>query len=163
QRLDQRSHLAIDPENHIRRSLVTPEVRPDDDEIGTEPDGSRHRHRRVHAEHTPLVARSGDPASFVGVTSHGNQPPPKRRVVVLLDRRVERIHVDVENPPHNSSLTRAGTSCADRTRADTREASSPVSSRSSQMRVTPHRPAGTISWYQLHATCTQPSGFTRSR
>ena len=76
------------------------EVRPDDDELRAEPHGARHRHRRAHAERARLVARRRDDAALVGVAADGDRLAAQRRVVALLDGRVEGVHVDVEDAPH---------------------------------------------------------------
>ena len=62
----------------------------------------RHRHRRVDAERARLVARGGDDAAAVGLSADGERLAAQRRVVALLDRRVERVHVDVENASNQS-------------------------------------------------------------
>ena len=80
-------------------------VRPDDDERRAEPDGPRHRHRRVHAERARLVARGGDDAASGRAGRRRRRACRERRVVALLDRRVERVHVDVENAAHRDYNT----------------------------------------------------------
>ena len=55
------------------------------------------------AERTPNVARlvagGGDDAALVGIAADGDRLAAQLRVVALLDGRVERVHVDVEDAP----------------------------------------------------------------
>ena len=60
----------------------------------------RHRHRREHAERARLVARGGHDAAAIRLAADGERSAAQRRIVALLDRRVERVHVDVKDPAH---------------------------------------------------------------
>ena len=100
-RLDQRRDLAKNGEHRGRCRLVFREIRRDDDERGAEADGSGHRDRRTHAEGARLVAGRSDHAAPIGPAADRDRLAAKRWVVALLDRRVERVHVDVENPANH--------------------------------------------------------------
>ncbi len=97
-RFDQGRDLAEDREHCRRCRLVTGEVGTDDRQRGAQPDGLRHRHRRVNTEHARLVAGGGHDTALVGAATDDDGSAAKRRIVALLDRRVEGIHVDVKNP-----------------------------------------------------------------
>ena len=56
----------------------------------------RHRHRRVHAERARLVARVPHDAP-VAEPADDHRLAAQRRVVELLDRREERVEVDVQD------------------------------------------------------------------
>ena len=84
----------------VRCGLVPREIGRHDDERRAQPDRLRHRHRRADAERPRLVARRGDDAALVGLAADGERLAAQRRVVALLDRRVERVHVDVEDAAH---------------------------------------------------------------
>ena len=102
QRLDERRHLAEDREHGVRRGLVAREIRPHDDERRAEAHGLGHRHRRADAERARLVARRRHDAAAIRLAADGQRLAAQRRVVALLDRRVERVHVDVEDPAHGN-------------------------------------------------------------
>ena len=67
---------------------------------GHRPHRARHRHRRAHAERPRLVAGGGDDAARCGRAADGDRLAAQLRVVALLDGRVERVHVDVEDAAH---------------------------------------------------------------
>ena len=100
ERLDERRHLAKQREHRVRRGLVPREVGRHDDERRTQPDGLRHRHGRAHAEDARLVARRRHHAAPVGLAADGDRPAGERGIVALLDRCVERVHVDVDDAAH---------------------------------------------------------------
>ena len=56
-----------------RHGGVLAEVGRDDDELGTEPDGPRHRDRGAHAEGPRFVARGGDDAAALGPAADGDR------------------------------------------------------------------------------------------
>ena len=97
QRLDERRHLAENREHRIGCCPVAGEIRRDHDELGAEPHRSRHGHRRAHAERSGFVAGSRDDATPVRPTADGNRLSAQRGIVPLLDRRVERVHVHVDD------------------------------------------------------------------
>ena len=78
-------------------------MRLDDDRVRAEAERFGHRHRRADAEGAHLVRRGRDdaaprlPADDEGLAA-------ERRIVPLLDRRVERVHVDVQDLAHERTL-----------------------------------------------------------
>src|SRR5439155_13371033 len=86
-----------DAEHLLRDRAVLVEVGMHDDQRWTQPDRSRHRERRPDAKCSRLVAGGGDDAALVGIAADGDREAAKRRVVALLDRGVERIHIDMED------------------------------------------------------------------
>ncbi len=97
ERLDERGDLAKDREDLARGLTVLAEVGTHDDELRTQPHGPRHRQRRPHPESSRFVARRRDDAAAFRAPADGNRPSAQRRVVPLLDRRVERVHVHVKD------------------------------------------------------------------
>ena len=63
----------------------------------------RHRNRRAHPELPGLVARGGDHPAPVRPPPDRHRPAAQRRVVALLHRCVERIHVEVEDAAYGRS------------------------------------------------------------
>ena len=51
----------------------------------------------MHAEGARFVARGRDDAAAIGLPADRERLAAQRRVVALLDRRVERVHVDVKD------------------------------------------------------------------
>ena len=79
--------------------------------------GPRRRHRRVHAELPCLVARGADDAAIAGPADDDGLAG-QARIVELLDRRVERVEVDVEDArvvAHQPAITRSRADHAQRT------------------------------------------------
>ena len=78
---------------------------------GTEPAGRPQRHRRVDAERARLVARRADDAALVRpAAADDDRLAAQLRPVALLDRREERVEVDVEDRPrglHRRASSRA--------------------------------------------------------
>ena len=64
---------------------------------------ARHGHGRADAELPGLVARGGDDAAPFRVSAHGHGPAAQRGIVALLDGRVERVHVEVEDAARGES------------------------------------------------------------
>ena len=56
----------------------------------------------MHAERPRLVARGSDDPSAIRLAADGERLSAKRRIVALLDRRVERVHVNVQNPSQHT-------------------------------------------------------------
>ena len=84
--------------------------------------GAGHRHRRVHAERACLVAGGADDAP-VPEAADDDRLAAQRRVVELLDRREERVEVDVQD---RSASARAVTAAARHDGARTTRMSSRV-------------------------------------
>ena len=123
ERLDPRRDRAEDLEDRLRRGAILLEVGPDDRQVRAEPDGARHRHRRAHAERPRLVAGRGDHAAAGGAAADGDRLAAQRGIVALLDRRVEGVHVDVEDAAGH--LKSEGRSTGDRRPAEARTPTGP--------------------------------------
>ena len=97
--------LAEDHE-HLRGDLaVAPEARRHDDRLRAAPERLAHRHRGMHAEAAHLVARGRDDAASAGAADD-HRLAGELGPVALLDGRVERVHVHVQDDPvraHDSS------------------------------------------------------------
>ena len=64
--------------------------------IRTEPGRFDRRHSRTNTEFTRLIARSRHHAALPG-TSHDQRTPPKLRMFPLFDRRIESVHIDMDD------------------------------------------------------------------
>ena len=69
-----------------------------DDQRRAEPYRSRHGNCRPNAKLARLVAGRGHHAAFVWIASNRHGLATQSRIVTLLDGRVERVHVYVQNP-----------------------------------------------------------------
>ena len=83
------------------------EARRDKNEFGTLPERRCGRHCRAHAERAGFVTCSRDHTAFGGMADRDG-PPTKAWIIPLLDRRIEGVHVDVDDftvdwPMTNSS------------------------------------------------------------
>src|SRR5438477_342195 len=96
QPLDEGRHLAEHAEDDPRDLLVALHARPHADRLRAEPQRRAHGHRRVHAVPAHGVARGRHHAA-AAVPADDERLAGQPRVVVLLDGRVERIHVDVQD------------------------------------------------------------------
>ena len=70
--------------------------------LGAQPEGLGDGHGAPHPEDAGLVGRGGDdpaPAAPQRARPHDHGLAPQLRAVALLHRRVERVHVDVEDRP----------------------------------------------------------------
>ena len=65
---------------------------------------ARHRHRRADAERARLVAGRGDDAALADAAADDDRLAAQARVVALLDRRVECVHVEMEDAPQGHGL-----------------------------------------------------------
>ncbi len=82
---------------YLRRDLaVALEARRHDHRMRTAPECLAHRHRGVHAEAAHLVARGRDHAAAAGAADD-QRLARELGPVVLLDGRVERVHVDMQD------------------------------------------------------------------
>ncbi len=79
-----------------RNLAIALHARADHDRVRAALQRLAHRHRGMHAEAAHLVARGGDDAAAAGAADD-DRLAGKLRVVELLDRRVERVHVDVQD------------------------------------------------------------------
>ncbi len=107
QPLHQVRELTEDGEHLARDLLVARHPRPHADGVRTAPQGLTHRHRGVDPEASRFVARRGDHATASGAADE-QRLSRQRRVVVGLDRRVEGVHVHVQDRPavHVPSIPR---------------------------------------------------------
>jgi tetratricopeptide (TPR) repeat protein len=101
---DERREAAEDREDLFADLFVAPSVRRDDDRVRHQAQRLRHRHCRARTERARFVRSSGDDtAPFRSTDEH--RPSAQRRIVELLDRRKERVHVDVQNLAHGRQHT----------------------------------------------------------
>ena len=90
--LDQRRRVLEDREHGLARFRVGRHPRRHHDGLRAEPPGLDAAHGRAHPEGPGLVAGGQHDAA-----ADDHRPPPQPRVVALLDRRVERVEVGVED------------------------------------------------------------------
>jgi hypothetical protein len=96
QRLDQRRQRP-QPGHHQRTGLpVRPEPARQEGGVGAAPARLVRRHRRAHPEHPGLVRRGRHDAPLAHAPDH-DRLAPQRRLVALLDRREERVEVEVQH------------------------------------------------------------------
>ena len=96
ERLDERSHVAEDLHDLARDLDVAVEVRQHDDRRRAQAQRLTDGHRRADAESTRLVRGARDDRAALRRPDDDGLAA-QRRVVELLDRRVERVHVDMED------------------------------------------------------------------
>ena len=96
QRLDEWRVAGEDRPDLLRDLLIDLKARLHKNEAGTPALGRDRRHRRVDAERSRLVAGRSHHSSGVWA-AHSHRLAAKLRIVALLDRRVERIHIDVND------------------------------------------------------------------
>ena len=72
------------------------EARRDKNEFGTLPQRRCGRHGRAHAERAGFVTRRRDHTALGGMADCDG-PPTKAWIIALLDRCIERVHVDVDD------------------------------------------------------------------
>jgi hypothetical protein len=82
----------------LRDSLVDLEAGLQEDQFRTLPPGRDRCHRRPHAERARFVAGRRHQAALAG-SADGDRLAAEIRIVPLLDRRVEGVHVDVDDLP----------------------------------------------------------------
>ena len=89
-----------------RDRAIDVEARRYEDQLRTLSHGRDRRHGRANAEGARLVARGGHHAPL-GPMADGDRSAAKLGVVALFDRRIEGIHVDVDNlaQRHLSAIT----------------------------------------------------------
>jgi hypothetical protein len=104
ERFDERRDGPEDREYLLRDGPVLLEIGPHDGQIGAEADGPGHRDGRSDAEPARLVAGRRHHAT------RGRRPPDRHgpagefRSVTLLDRRVEGVHVHVDDAANHGKL-----------------------------------------------------------
>ena len=96
ERFDEWRMLGEDRPDLLRDRLVDVEARRDEDQFGALPLRGDRRHRRAHAELARLVARGRYDAPFAR-SADRDRLAAQFRIVALFDRRIECIHVDVDD------------------------------------------------------------------
>ena len=96
ERLDHRRVLGEDGADLLRHGLVDLEARLDEDEIRALAPRRHGRHRRAHPEDAGLVARCRHHATLAGAAD-GHGLAAQGRIVALLHRGEEGVHVDVDD------------------------------------------------------------------
>ena len=105
QRFDQRGVAGEDIADLARDRAVGVEARLDEDKFGAAAARGHGRHGRAHAEFPRLVAGGGDDAAFAGAAD-GDRLAAQVRIVALLDGRIERIHVDMDDLARRTGFDR---------------------------------------------------------
>jgi hypothetical protein len=90
-----------------RDGAVDLEARRHEYQFRTLPHRGDRRHGRTHAECSGLVARCGHHASL-GAMTNRDRTASQFRVVALLDRRIERVHIDMDNLARRHAVTISG-------------------------------------------------------
>jgi hypothetical protein len=98
QRLDNSSVLSEYRADLQRYLLVNVEPRLHEDQVWTFSAGGHRGHRRSDAECARLIARGCNDTTF-SRAADGDRLAPKGRIVALLHRRIEGIHVNVDDLP----------------------------------------------------------------
>ena len=80
------------------------EVRRHDVKTGAHADRAAHRHGRSDSVPPRLVARGGDDTARLGGATDRYGPAAQIGTVTLFDRRVEGVHVDMENASEHESF-----------------------------------------------------------
>jgi hypothetical protein len=104
--LDDRRVFGEDFANLQRDRLVGVEPRLYEDQVRAFSLGNDRRHRRMHAKCARFVARGRDDAAGQG-SADPDRLSAQLRIVALFDRRVERIHVDMDDFARPARLGRA--------------------------------------------------------
>ena len=107
ERLDQRRVLGEDRPDLLRHRPVDVEPRLHEDQLGAFPPGGDRRHGRADAELAGLVARGRDDAPLARAADR-DRLAAQLRIVPLLDRRVEGVHVDVDDLAYRPSTGHGG-------------------------------------------------------
>ena len=85
-----------------RGGFVSREIWRDDGEGRAQLYCSGHRHRGMHTECPVLVAGRSNDSAPVRLTADGQRLTKQRRIVPLLNGRVERVHINVQDTAHRS-------------------------------------------------------------
>ena len=99
-RLHQGGELVVDGEDLLRLARVAAEVGRDEDGVRAEPAGARGGHRRMDAEAADLVAGGRHHPPALGPAADHHRLAAQRRIVAHVNRRVEAVHVAMEDTPH---------------------------------------------------------------
>ena len=95
ERLDQRRVIGEDRADLVRDRAIGVEARLDEDELGAAALGGDRGHGRADAVFARLVARRRDHAAHLAADR--DRLAPQLRIVALLDRRIEGVHVDMDD------------------------------------------------------------------
>ena len=87
-----------------RDGAVDVEARRHEHQLRTLPHGRGRRHGRAHAEGARFVARRSHRTSL-GAVADCDGASPQHRIVALLDRRIEGVHVNVDNLAQRHDVT----------------------------------------------------------
>ena len=98
-RFDQRGVVGEDRPNLLGDGAVDVEPGRDEHEFRALAHRDGRRHGRSNAETSRLVARRGNDAAF-GRIADRHRLAFEGRIVALFDRRIERVHVDVDDLAH---------------------------------------------------------------
>ena len=96
QRFDQVGVAREDLAHLLRHRLVAHEIRRHEHRLRAQALGADRRHRRAHAELARLVTRRAHHRARAAPRDD-HRPAAQGRVVALLDGRIERVHVDVQD------------------------------------------------------------------
>ena len=88
----------------LRDGPIAREIRSNEDRMGTQAFCAYCRHGRMHAEAPGFVRSSTDNRTF-RLPGYNDGLAAQVRVVPLLDRRIKRVHVDMDDFPHNPLVT----------------------------------------------------------
>jgi hypothetical protein len=102
ERFDLRRIVSEDRVNFTRHGAIDVESRRYDHEVWAFARRRARRHCRVDAEFARLVAGGGNDTALRGIAD-SDRATTQRGVVALLDRRVESVHVDVDDLAHGST------------------------------------------------------------
>ena len=98
QRLDEIAIVGEDRVDLLRDGAVHFETRPHEHQIGATPERSDRRQRGLHPEGARLIARRRHHAAR-GAMPDRDRLAAERRIVALLHRGEERVHVDMDDLP----------------------------------------------------------------
>ena len=104
QRLDQRRIFRKDGMDLVRDGAIDVETRRHEHEFGAKAHRRGRRHGRAHAEDAGLITCCRNHAPL-GTMAYRHGAPLERRIVALFDRRIERVHVDVDDLAHRHGAT----------------------------------------------------------
>ena len=107
ERLDQSRVVTEDGADLTRDSAVDVKPRWYEHQFGALPPGRGRRHGRAYAERASLVARRGYHSPH-GAVANRDRTAAEFRVIALLDGRIERVHVDMDDLARRHAATISG-------------------------------------------------------
>ncbi len=96
ERLDERRVVREDRTDLLRNGSIDIEPWRHEQKVRAFAQRRARRHRRAHAEGARLVARRGDNPALCRIADR-DRAAPRGRIIALLDRRVEGVHIDVDD------------------------------------------------------------------